>query len=200
MKSIDFSKPVTFSILNAMLEKQSFTQLSLSKEKSVSLGQVNKVAKYLTEKNFIGKNQGAYLLNNPLGLIECISASRKMDDSIAAKISVSLQKEDALKLLGSRGVLCLDSALEQFHPHISSGRVCAYVAKKDKRQLVEELESAKGNNCTIWLYSADLPLEEENVNGLRATNRKRTAIDMVCDNAGFAASDLFRELWKQEIL
>ncbi|MEM0360147.1 MAG: hypothetical protein QXK06_02300 [Candidatus Diapherotrites archaeon] len=200
MKSIDFSKPVTFSILSAMLEKQAFTQLSLSKEKGVSLGQVNKVAKYLSERNLIGKEQGAYALANPYGIIECIASFRNMKSALIGKMSVSLSKEEVLKLLGSRGVLCLDSALEQFQPNVSSKRVCAYVSKKEKKQLLEELESLAGENCQVWLYSEDLPIEEETVNGLRVTSRKRTAIDLVCDNAGFAASDLFKQLWNQEIL
>lgn len=200
MKSIDFSKPVTFSILNAMLERQAFTQLSLSKEKNVSLGQVNKVAKFLLERNLIGKEKGSYTLNNALGLIECIASSRQMRDSLIGKYGVFLSKGEALEMLGSKAVLCLDSALEQYYPHISSRRVCAYVPKKERKELLEGLDSHKGDNCTIWLYSLDLPVETEQVNNKNITSRKRTAIDMVCDNAGFAVSDLFRELWNQEIL
>lgn len=200
MKAIDFSKPVTFSILKAMLEKQAFTQLSLSKEKNVSLGQVNKVAKYLLERNLIGKERGAYSLNNPFGLIECIASSRQMRDSLITRVGVFLSKQEAIELLGSKAVLCLDSALEQYCPHISSQRVCAYVPKNKRKQLLEELNSLKGNNCTIWLYTIDLPLETEQVNNKNITSKKRTAIDLMCDNIGFAASDLFKELWNQSIL
>jgi len=200
MKALDFSKPVTFSILNSMLERNSFTQLSLSKEKGVSLGQVNKVAKFLLEKNLIEKESGAYKLNNAFGLVECIAKSREMKHALVEKMEVFLSKEEALGLLGSKGVLCMDSALEQYYPHVSSGRVCAYVPKKGRRALLEELESLKGNNCTVWLYSADLPIETTEVNGRKVTEKKRTAIDLVCDNACFAAHDLFKELWGQSIL
>lgn len=200
MKAIDFSKPVTFSILNAMLESQAFTQLSLSRERGVSLGQVNKVAKYLLERNLIGKESAAYKLNNPLGVIECIAKSREMKDCLIGKKPVYLSKEEAVEMLGSKGVLCLDSALEQYYSHINSRRVCAYLPKKGGKQLLEELNSLNGNSCTLWLYSVDLPLDKVQVNGKRVTGKKRTAIDLICDNAGFAASDLFRELWSQEIL
>lgn len=199
MKSIDFSKPVTFSILNAMLEKQAFTQLSLSKEEDVSLGQVNKVSKYLMEKNLIGKEQGAYKLNNAFGLIECIAANREMKDALIAKKRVLLKKEKALELMGKKAILCLDSALEQYFSHVSSKRVCAYVPKK-KKALLKELNSKKGEECEVWLYSMDLPLKSKKVNGWNTTGKKRTAIDLVCDNAGFAASGLFKELWNEQIL
>ena len=200
MKSLDFSKPVTFSILNAMLEKQAFTQLSLSKEKSVSLGQVNKVAKYLLERNLIEKESGSYYLNNAFGLIECIARTREMKDNIITRMRLSLEKKEAINLLGSKGVLCLDTALEEFYPHISSQRICAYIPKKEKKNLLNELSALQGNNSEVWLYEVDLPLETEKVNGRILTSRKRTAIDLVCDNAGFAASDLFKELWGQNIL
>ena len=198
MKSLDFSKPVTFSILNAMLERQAFTQLSLSKERNVSLGQVNKVAKYLLERNLIEKESGSYSLSNAFGVIECIARTREMKDALITRMQLSLEKSEAVELLGSKGVLCLDSALEQFYPHVSSQRVCAYVPKK--KSLLDELGSLQGNNSDVWLYSVDLPLETMEVNGHTLTSRKRTAIDLVCDNAGFAASDLFKELWNQSIL
>lgn len=199
MKALDFSKPVTFSILNAMLEKQAFTQLSLSKEKGVSLGQVNKVAKYLLERNLIEKESGSYYLKNAFGVIECIARTREMKDALITRTRLSLQKNEAMKLLGSKGVLCLDSALEQFSPHISSQRVCAYVPK-NKKSLLEKLGSLQGSNSEVWLYEADLPLETEEANGYILTSKKRTAIDLVCDNAGFAAFNLFKELWNQRIL
>ncbi len=198
MKFLDFSKPVTFSILNAMLERQAFTQLSLSKERNVSLGQVNKVAKYLLERNLIEKESGSYSLSNAFGVIECIARTREMKDALITRMQLSLEKSEAVELLGSKGVLCLDSALEQFYPHVSSQRVCAYVPKK--KSLLDELGSLQGNNSDVWLYSVDLPLETMEVNGHTLTSRKRTAIDLVCDNAGFAASDLFKELWNQSIL
>jgi len=200
MKAIDFSKPVTYSILNAMLERESFTQLALSQEKKVSLGQVNKVAKYLAEKRLIEKDSGNYFLNNAFGVIECIAATRKMKNTLHSKTNLAMTKEEALNLLGERAVLCLDSALEQFSPNISSTRICAYLPDGLKTPLLKELEEKSGGGVEVWLFKSDLPLETEQANGKTCTSKKRTAIDIVCDNSAFAAKELFLELWGQQIL
>ena len=200
MKSLDFSKPVTFSILGGILERQAFTQLSLSREKNVSLGQVNKVAKYLLERNLISKERGSYSLNSPRGIIDCIASSREMRDSLIGRFPVFLPKDEALAFLGEKGVLCLDSALEQFHPHVTSGRVCAYAPKAAKREIVQRLSDSNGNNLEVWLFSEDLPVEAARANGKNVTSKKRTAIDLACDNACFAANDLFREIWGRGVL
>ncbi len=200
MKAIDFSKPVTYSILNAMLERESFTQLALSREKKVSLGQVNKVAKYLAEKRLIEKDSGNYYLNNAFGAIECIAATRKMKNNLHLKINLAMEKENALNLLGKKAVLCLDSALEQFSPNISSTRVCAYLPEGLKTPLLKELQEHTGGGVELWLYKSDLSLETEQANGKTCTSKKRTVIDMVCDNSAFAAKELFLELWGQRIL
>jgi len=200
MKAIDFSKPVTFSILDGMLERSAFTQLSLSKEKGVSLGQVNKVAKYLIERNLIDKDSGSYSVNSAFGVIGCIAKTREMSEQLIERIETNYSKEEALNLMGQKGTLCLDSALEQHRPEISSGRVCAYVDGKEVEKLVSELKKNKGNNTAVWLFSADLPIATENVNNRNVTAKRRTAIDLTCDNAAFAASSLFEELWEENIL
>ena len=70
MNTLDFSKPVTFRIAELMLEKQEFTQLELSRELKVSVGQVNKVTKALENAGAVAKKGKEFCIERPPPLIE----------------------------------------------------------------------------------------------------------------------------------
>jgi len=199
MRALDFSKPVSFSIVKAMLENKEFTQLALSQQKHVSLGQVNKIVKYLLEKGFIEKGRACYAVTNPLGLMEEIARHRDMKKRLLGRFSLPAGEEDLLNMLKEQAVFCLDTALKQYCSKVITGRICAYI-KGDKKKLFEELSAMKGNNTHLFLYAEDLPVAAVDMNGMHYTDKVRTVIDLVCDNSAFAASKLFEELWGQRIL
>jgi hypothetical protein len=199
MSRIDFSKPVSFSIVKAMLENKEFTQLALSQQKHVSLGQVNKIVKYLLEKGFIEKGKSSYIVRNPLAIIEEIAKYRDMKKRLVGKFALFVEEGDLLNMLKEQAVFCLDTALKQYCDGVITSRVCAYV-KGDKKKLLEELAAMRGNNTHLFLYTEDLPVEMVDINQMLYTDKVRTIIDLVCDNSAFAASKLFEELWGQKIL
>ncbi len=200
MKSIDFSKPVTFKIVEGMLRRGTFTQLSLSSELGVSLGQANKVAKHLLREKMIEKKDSFYRIGNAQKIVGCIAQHREMKNLLVKKTGVSLSKEEVLQMLNGKGVLCLDSALERFVPNVVSQRVCVYAGKDAEKEVLRELRKVSGENCSVYVYREDLPAESVECSGLRVTEKVRTAIDLGCDNMDFAAKELFRELWKEKII
>jgi len=200
MKSIDFSKPVTFKIIEGMLKKGKFTQLSLSSGLGVSLGQVNKVAKFLLKEKMISKNDVFYSISSAGKIIECIAQHRSMKESLVKKLPVSLEKGPLLDLLRGKGVLCLDSALEQFIPNVSSDRICVYAGKQAESGLLKELGKHNGDRHCVHVYREDLPVSGIEWNGKIVTEKVRTAIDLECDNMGFAAEKLFSEIWNEKII
>ncbi len=200
MKSIDFSKPVTFKIIEGMLRLGKFTQLSVSSELGVSLGQVNKVTKFLLKEKMISKENAFYSIKNAQKIIECIAQHRAMKDSLIKKTHTSLEKDSLIEFLKGKGILCLDSALEQFIPKIKTGRVCAYVGKQAEKDVLKELGKFTGNKSTLYLYKEDLPVTSIEWNGRIITEKVRTAIDLGCDNMAFAAQHLFKEVWNEKII
>lgn len=198
MNRIDFSKPVSFSIVKAMLENKRFTQLSLSQQQNVSLGQVNKIVKLLLAKGLVEKEKYCYSVANPFGIIELIAKHRDMKSLLLKKTKSVLSKEDAINWLNGRAIFCLDSALEAYGD-VKTGRVCAYIKEGHRKEVLDELEGLEGNKIMLCVYSLDLPVKPINVNGRAITDKVRTAIDLVCDNSAFAANKLFEEIWGQKL-
>ncbi|RLG70155.1 MAG: hypothetical protein DRO07_00845 [Candidatus Iainarchaeum archaeon] len=199
MNRIDFSKPVSFSIVKAMLENKSFTQLSLSQQKNVSLGQVNKIVKLLLAKGLIEKEKSGYSVANAFGIIELIAKHRDMKDLLLKKTTSVFSKEDAINWLRDKAIFCLDSALEAYD-NIKTGRICAYIKEEYQKEVLEELDELRGNKTMLCIYTLDLPTKPVKIDEKKVTDKIRTAIDLVCDNSTFAAVKLFEELWGQKIL
>jgi len=199
MRQLDFSKPVSFSIIKQMLESREFTQLALSQQKQVSLGQVNKIVKYLLERGYIEKGKSAYAVTNPLAIVEEVARQRRMKQHIIGKFSLVLDEATIINMFKKQAIFCLDTALKQYCKDIVSGRVCAYIGNI-KKELVEELDAMKGNATHLYVYKPDLPICAVEISGVRYTDKIRTVIDMVCDNSTFAASKLFEEVWGQKIM
>lgn len=198
MNHIDFSKPVSFSIVKAMLENKRFTQLSLSQQQNVSLGQVNKIVKLLLAKGLVEKEKSSYSIANPFGIIELIAKHRDMKSLLLKKTTSMLSKEDVINWLNGKAIFCLDSALEAYDD-VKTERVCAYVKEEHRKDVSDELEGLRGNKIMLCIYSLDLPVKPINVNGRAVTDKVRTAIDLVCDNSAFAANKLFEEIWGQKL-
>lgn len=199
MYNIDFSKPVSFNIVKAMLESKEFTQLALSQSINVSLGQVNKIVNYLQKKGFVEKGKASYVVTNPLAIIEEIAKYRDMRKRIIARFSLSLEQKALFDMLRSNVVFCLDTALMQYCKDVKTKRICAYLSEGNDK-LIEKLAAMEGNKSYLWLYSNDLPTEGLLIDGVRYTDKVRTVIDLVCDNSTFAANKLFEELWGQKII
>jgi len=199
MHNIDFSKPVSFNIVKAILEKKEFTQLSLSQELKVSLGQVNKIVNYLQKKGFVEKGKTSYMLANPLAVIGEIAKYRDMEKCRIARFSLSVDQKTLLEMLKSNAIFCLDTALKQYCNNVVTNRICAYLSPGNDR-LIEKFAAMEGNKTYLYLYSNDLPTEGLLIDNARYTDKVRTVIDLVCDNSAFAASKLFEELWAQKII
>ncbi|MEM4662725.1 MAG: helix-turn-helix domain-containing protein [Candidatus Diapherotrites archaeon] len=199
MSVLDFSKPVSFSIVNAMLESKEFTQLALSQNLKVSLGQVNKIVKYFQQKGYIEKGKNSYHLVDPLAIISEIAIHRNMESLLIARFSLSLNNDAVFEILRAKAIFCLDSALSHYFDNIKTKRVCAYLTENDTN-LIEKLSALPGDKTHLYLYSIDLTVNAVLENNTRYTDKVRTAIDLVCDNCTFAASRLFQELWGQKVM
>ncbi|MCX8189704.1 MAG: hypothetical protein N3F05_00545 [Candidatus Diapherotrites archaeon] len=199
MSTLDFSKPVSFNIVNAMLECKEFTQLSLSQNLKVSLGQVNKIVKYFQQKGSIEKGKNGYFIKDALSIISEIAAYRSMEKTIIARFNLSIAPQAVKEMIKHNSVFCLDSALSYYCNNVKTKRICAYLTEKDTN-LIEKLAAMPGDKTNLCLYSIDLPLDFVSDSDYKYTNKVRTVIDLVCDNSAFAATNLFQELWKQKII
>ncbi|MEM4598469.1 MAG: hypothetical protein QW400_02160 [Candidatus Diapherotrites archaeon] len=199
MSTLDFSKPVSFSIVSAMLESKEFTQLALSQNLKVSLGQVNKIVKYFQQKGSIEKGKNSYFIRDALAIISEIAAYRTMDNSLIARFKLSIEPKSVMDMLKQNSIFCLDTALSYYCANVRTKRICAYLTEKDTN-LIEKLTAMPGNKTDLCLYSIDLPLDFVSDSDYRYADKVRTVIDLVCDNSAFAAACLFQEIWGQKIL
>lgn len=118
---------------------------------------------------------------------------RSMSDAHAATIRVRGTRKRVTELLTSMGgILCLESALEEYSSYFRPSRVCAYHLFPDR--IARSLSPHEGGVIQVELYIPDIPLEGD-VEESRRTSRFRTLIDLVCDNKAYAAKDLFEDLW-----
>ncbi|MFW6025203.1 MAG: Gfo/Idh/MocA family protein [Candidatus Woesearchaeota archaeon] len=96
----------TLKIIQYILDNNQFTQTEVSNNADVSIGQVNKVFKYLLEKNIIQKNKKNYSLVDKLTLLKAISFFTDKDKNFK-----KLKNTNGKKLIN----LALDNDFNKIH-------------------------------------------------------------------------------------
>jgi len=184
-----------YAAVRYILEKGAFTQLEVSRKTGVSLGMVNKLAKWLIERGFVAKAASGYELVMPAALLAVFPLYRKMEKLAIATYKLDIPEKELSALLKKhRAVLCLTSASQYYDSHIRDPSIHAYSASNE---LKKALGGYPGGLTSITLYSPDLPLEKgtERKKGFLLTNPLRTAIDLLCSNKAYAAEGMIRKRW-----
>jgi len=151
--------PTTYGIILAVLASKKTSQREIARRLGVSVGQVNKVFRWLEENAFVegpaasgeGRTSGrgdSYVLVNPTGLLRAISLFRQMNGLRLFSVAVAGTKQALLSELRShRVVFCLGTALERFSEFYRSDEVSFYAVGKDGPEGadgIRESLSAKG--------------------------------------------------------
>lgn len=192
---MDLSSEKTFKIIEFVLGNRVFGQRKASRELSVSVGQVNKVVKWLELKNFIGREKNAFKVLDVAGIISAISFFRHMQQLRVLSIPLRMDKKQAMKLLPKDVVLCLESALDFYSPHYVSNRVCIYAGEKSIKKITEAFYGHEGNQTHLFVFKPMPSVKPVKMKGFMLTSKVRTVIDLVCDDKAFAADPLFKQLW-----
>jgi len=137
---------------------------------------------------------GRYRVRNAIGIItSAIPYQRSMNDAHFGVAHVRGKKKEVTEaLVGAGGVLCLESALEEYSQSFRADRICIYHRKPEK--LMDKLVLEEGGILPVSIYLPDLPLEGD-VEQKRRTGKFRTVVDLACDGRIYAAKDLVEELW-----
>ncbi|MFH0715132.1 MAG: hypothetical protein V1847_05170 [Candidatus Diapherotrites archaeon] len=150
------------------------------------------------KKKFVERKGAHYFLADPSGIVSLIGLERDMDSLLVKKLSVNLPKKKILQKVSGKGVLCLDSALEKYSNYYRSNRVCIYATEKQVKEIETLFQGQNSGHAELLIFKPDF--EPETEKGKKATSRLRTLIDLVCDNKTFYAKDLFKQLWKVEMI
>jgi len=186
-----------YAAVRCILEKGKFSQLGLSRESGVSIGMVNKLAKWLIERGYVAKAPSGYELVMPAALLAVFPLYRKMEKLSTATYRLDIPEQELSAILKKhRAVLCLTSASQYYDSYIRDPSVHAY---SGSRELKAELGSYPSGLTSITLYSPDIPLEKdtEMKKGFLLTTPLRTIIDLLCSNKAYAAESMIRKRWSK---
>jgi hypothetical protein len=183
--------PITYEIIKFILTNEKFSQTDIHERTNASIGQVNKVVKWLITRKFIEKDGKRYRVVDPSGIVALFPLFRNMNDLLACSIPVRGSTDDIIAIIPKDGILCLDTALNRYSKYFRSDRICIYHEKPDS--IGEMLKPYSGGLVNVYIYHPDMNLKNDAVNG--ATSKLRTIIDMACDGRVYAAKDLFNQLW-----
>ena len=175
-----------FLVIEAILEKKSFTQYGLKKELKLGMSIINDSVNFLLEKEFIRKEPKKYVLSDAKGLLELIGFFRQMDKAIVFEAKTSLGKKELMKRISQETVFCLETALERYSNYYESGRVCAYASKKGISSL-KAMFFAPGNETELLIFEEKPALSKNEIvssGSAKYTSKARTIIDLFCDNKG----------------
>lgn len=188
--------PQTYRIIRAiLLSKKPFLQTEIARTTGASSSQVSRVVRWLLDRYHLERLPDArYRRRNAVGVItSAISYQRSMNDALVGTIRIRAKKKDAKRVLVREGgVLCLESALEEYSDYFRGDRVCVYHDEPD--ELLEKLAPLEGGILPVSVYFPDIPLEGDIERKMRTT-RFRTVVDLACNNQFYTAKDLLEELW-----
>lgn len=188
--------PVNYRLVRqALLASGPFTQTELAERAEASVSQANRIVRWLVDKGHAERGRdGLYRNRAPVGIITSVFPyQRTTDDALAAKLKVRGSKQEVKEaLVDAGGVLCLESAAEEYGEFFRADRVCVY--HENPEQLVDGLRPHEGGVLPVWIYTPDIPLDGD-VEEDRRTARFRTVVDLACDGKLYAAKDLIEELW-----
>ncbi|NVM56091.1 MAG: winged helix-turn-helix transcriptional regulator [Candidatus Helarchaeota archaeon] len=216
-KSVSIVTPKSLQILKFILENNKTTQLEISSQTNVSLGQVNKVVSYLRERN-IAEYKGKYLtLIDSWKLLNDISWHRRMDELKVTEFYISKNYDNIeevenkitslFKNKGIKYAFTLFSAAKKYSPYIKKYDVMQIylddlkiINQNDFQQFIQKNKGA----LYIEIYQADskeLFTESIKINGRNVCSKIQTVIDLVCygPSGKEAAIDIYSKMRGNQI-
>ncbi len=188
--------PANYRLLRAALTfKGSFYQVELADQAKASPAQASRVLRWLMDKHHAERQpDGRYRIRGPVSIITSVFPyQRSMADALVATLNVrGTKKEIADALVRARGILCLESALEEYSQFFRATKVSVY--HSDPEELLSKLTSSEGGVLPVSIYLPDLRLEGD-IEAERRTTKFRTVVDLACDGKVYAAKELLEDLW-----
>jgi hypothetical protein len=175
-------QPKTLMIMLAVLSvpNRRFSQKGIwqlcNRHQKVSVGQVNKVVRYLERVGYVERmwdpfepqiemqdaettidikmQNGRYHLNNPLGLLNYISLSRDMRELRLFTFEVSDSEKGMITELSKRDVVfCLGTALERYSAYFRPEEISFYTT--EPKTMFELLRTAEQGKTKVVAYRPD---------------------------------------------
>lgn len=190
------TSPVNYRLIReALLAEGPVTQSELADRAEASVSQANRIVNWLIDKRHAERGQdGRYEIRAPVGLVTSVFPyQRTMGEALETQLKVRGSKDEVKQaLVDAGGVLCLESAGEDYGEFFRADRVCIY--HDDPAEIADGLRPHEGGVLPVAIYTPDIPLDGD-VEQRRRTTRFRTVIDLACDGKLYAAKDLIEELW-----
>ena len=208
------TSPKTYSVIIYALTHGSLSQRKTARKLGISIGQVNKVFRWLEDNLFIERigrkktggalNRGTYGLVNPTGILRAISLFRKMKENLLFELNLDLKKEKIMEYLLDRDVIfCLESALDRYDSYFRGDTICCYVnSLVEAENIRKELSSTKSGIMKIRFYSWDfnnLSITHELISTGNYTTEVQTMMDLFCDNKPHYTRELLKRKWGIEL-
>lgn len=190
------TSPTTYRTLReVLLTHEPFLQNKIAEKAGASPASVHRLVTHLESLGNVRRQKDArYRVQEVASIVlSVLPFQRRMEAARAGRVQVRGSKEDVKRaVVDEGGVLCLESALEEYSSYFRGDRVAAYHPDPDR--LLEGLAPHQGGNLPVDVYHVDLPLDGD-VDEDRRTTKFRTTIDLACDGKAYAAKDLLQELW-----
>lgn len=181
----------TYRIVKAMLDRKRFSQYEISKREGITFSLVNRTVNWFLQRGYVRRQKGCYELVSPGAIFNLFPIYRRMGPY--ASFDIDLSNEEAARMLGRKGVLCLTSALAYYDDYYRDATVHAYL---DDEKVLDELREMRKGYRHIELYKEDLNKEDfTKFKNLRITNKIRTVVDLFCSNKAYAAERLIKREW-----
>ena len=208
------TSPKTYAIISYVLTHGTVSQRKAARDLDISIGQVNKVFRWLEDNLFIertgrmkigdGLNSGTYGLVNPTGLLRAVSFFRKMKRNLLFELNLDLKKDEIMEYLLDRGVIfCLESALDRYDSYFRGDTICCYVRSLQKAENIrKELGTTRSGIMKIRFYSWDfnnLSITHELISTGNYTTELQTMVDLFCDNKPHYTRELLKRIWGVEL-
>ncbi len=190
------TSPVNYRLVReALLAEDPFTQTELAERAEASVSQANRMVQWLVDKRHAERGpDGRYRTKGALGLLTSVFPyQRTMSDACSVELRVRGTKDEVKdSLVEAGGIVCLESAAEEYGEFFRSDRVCIY--HETPNEIAEGLKPHEGGALPVAIYRLDIPLVGDIEQG-RRTTPFRTVVDLTCDGKLYAAKDLIKELW-----
>ncbi|MFH0714235.1 MAG: hypothetical protein V1847_00425 [Candidatus Diapherotrites archaeon] len=196
---MDLASAKKMVIVHYLLEKGASSQYQAKKNLKLGMSTVNQTFNFLEEKEVLKKENGKYVVVEPVSLLELVAFFRNMNSLKVLEVSTSLEKEQVLKLLPKTVVFCLETALEQYSNYYKSNKVCFYAGEKASSALKPKLAVFPGTKTQVVAFKQKPKFLSNQIfkdkAGLRFTEKIQTVIDLYCDKKGNEAEALVNALW-----
>lgn len=181
----------TYKVIKAILELKKFTQYQISKKEKVTFSLVNSIVNWLVYHYYVTKRTGYYEVTAPATIFTLFTLHRKMKPD--AIFDVNLSRSTILKMIRSKGVLCLTSALSYYDDYYRDPAIYIYL---DNTKTIEELKHMPKGYTHIEIYKEDLSKDDFiKKKGQLITNKIRTIIDLFCGNKAYTVERLIKKEW-----